>query len=697
MSGALFVGGWFSTIGGQPRGSIAKLSTSGAGAADATWKPNANNGIGSFLIDGSGTVYAGGTFTTMGGLPRMHLAKISSAGTVDPLWDPNPAGGFDRIEELAFDPITGDVYAAGTVQSIGGQPVSNLAKVSKSGTGAAIVGWNPHALGEVTALAVDAAGDVYAGGLLGSAGGQNRDVVKLSGTTAMADPTWNPLGPYNAAPSPYPGTVSSSPTYVFAVDPSGRLLAGGSFAYIGGLVKTGFAVLSGSGTGAADPAWPAVQTPGAVSAMVRDTLGRTIIGGAFSFMGDGLTIRTNIARLNPDTTLDTTWDPGADFAVDALVLDASNNVYAGGRFTSIGGLTRNFLARLSSTGTGAADATWNPNPDGRIGALALDMANGFIYAGGSYANIGGQARANLAKISVSGSGSADASGNPGPTPGFAVPTIDVLTLDGGGNLYVGGNVLTIGAQTRNGLARLSTSGAGTVDTVWNPNPTLTGADDHYVQINALTPDGSGNLYVGGGFNNIGGQARNNIARVPMSGSGAADATWNPNGSEFVGAILPDGSGHVYVGGNFSAPQQYGVNLTMGGAAHSFVARVFATGTGTADCHWIANANAPVSAFALDASNNLYVAGAFSTIAGSAHAGFARLIGTTTADCQLAITEVNDGIEPSANFPFSLSVRSEDSTGAGQSVVIDTVVSLSVASGTGTLKQHDLLPDQCRCL
>jgi Cadherin-like beta sandwich domain/Domain of unknown function (DUF5122) beta-propeller len=683
VSGALFVGGWFNNIGGQPRISIAKLSTSGAGAADAAWKPNANFGVGALLIDGAGTVYAGGTFTIMGGLTRIHLARISSVGTVDPSWDPNPTGGFDRVEELAFDPLTGDVYAAGFFSSIGGQPIFNLAKVSISGTGAAVTSWNPHANGEVTALAVDAAGDVYAGGLLGSAGGQNQNMVKLSGTTAVADPTWNPLGPFNAGGSPFPGAAASSPTYAFMVDPSGRLLAGGAFTNIGGLIKTGFAVLSGSGTGAADPAWASVQSPGAVHALVRDSLGRTIIGGSFAFMGDALTVRNNIARLNPDTTLDTTWDPSADFEVDALALDASNNVYAAGQFTSIGGLTRNFLARLASTGSGTADATWNPNPDGRVAALVLDAPDGFIFAGGSFGNIGGQARANLAKISISGSGSADATWNPGPTPGSSVySTIDVLTLDGGGNLYVGGNFLTIGAQTRNSLARLSTSGFGAVDPTWNPNPT-SAADARYIQIGALTLDGSGNLYIGGGFTNIGGQARNNIARVSTAASGAADATWNPDANEFVGAILPDGSGHVYVGGNFFGPKDF-VFLTIGGSTHSFIARVFASGVGTADCHWIANANGPVFALALDAGNNLYAGGVFSTIAGGAHDGFAELAGTTAADCQLGITAVNSGIDASANFPFSLTVQSQDSTGAAQSVVTDTVVTLSVASGTGTL-------------
>jgi hypothetical protein len=677
VSGALYVSGGFSAIGGQTRNWLAKLSTSGAGAADPQWNPNPNDVAYSLLIDSSGNLYAGGRFTTIGGLPRSHLAKISGsgAGAVDPTWDPNPKASFRLlVEKLAFDPLTGDVYAAGAFDSIGGQPITNIARLSSTGTGAADASWNPHANGEVTALAVDASSNVFTGGLFGNAGGQNRPAVKLSGTTAIADPAWNPLGPwqYQLALG-VPGVVTSAPFFAFAIDASGNVLAGGTFTYIGGLTRTGFALLSGSGQGAANPAWPSVQTGGTIRAMARDSKGRTVIAGSFSFMGDGLTVRNNIARLNSDTTLDTTWDPEPDFEVDALALDANDNVYAGGQFTAIGGRTRIGLARLAATG-GAADATWNPGPDGQIAVLAIDNGNGNLFAGGNFANIGGRARGNLAKLSLSGAGSADATWNPGASPGFMQPYIGALTLDGNGNLYVGGNYKSIGGLTRTGLARLSTSGAGAVDANWNPNPSQSGGDNYNV-ISALKLDGGGNLYVGGNFTSIGGQSIGYLARLSTAATGAADATWNPRANGNIGAFALDGNGHVYVGGDF---------IGVGGALRSYLARLFTSGAGTADCHWIPNVNWPVYALALDASDNLYVGGGFSQIEGNPRYGFAELTGSTAAGCMLATTAVNSGLDPSANFPFSLTVQSQDSTGLPQTVVADTLVALAVGTGSGTL-------------
>lgn len=693
VSGALYVCGDFSAIGGQSRNYIAKLSTLGVGSADATWNPNPNNWVGTPLIDSSGNLYVAGGFTTIGGLSRHRMAKISEAGVVDSLWDPNPTGvSYLRLDAMALDPLTGGIYVGGWFDSIGGQSIHHLAKLSSTGSGAAIVSWNPNAMGEVTALAADASGNVYAGGLLGSAGGQNRNTVKLSGTTAIADAAWDPLGAFDVEQGLLPGFAAYSPLSVFSTDAYGNVFAGGQFLSIGGLTKTGFALLSKNGQGAASPAWPSVQLGGVINAIARDSAGRTIIGGSFSFMGDGVTVRNNIARLNSDTTLDTTWNSPANNEVDALAVDPSDNVYAGGKFTVIGGLLRYRLARLAASG-GAADGTWNPGPSGNVNSLALDSSHGSLFVGGWFTTIGNQFRTALAKLSTSGSGLADATWN--PTPALSVynasPVIGALALDGSGNLYVGGSFTSIGGQDRISLAKLSTSGTGTADGTWNPNPSFGTETANNFGIVSLALDGGGNLYVGGVFSTIGGQARNHLARLSTTGSGAADATWNPNPSWAARAMALDGSGHLYVGGNFPGWNgSLGPHFSVGGAVRNYLARLFTSGTGTADCHWIANAaippsySDPISALVVDASNNLYVGGSFSQINGTQSFGFARLTGDTAEGCKLAVTSVNDGFDPSANFPFSLTVQSQDSTGMPQMVASNTLVTQSVATGTGSL-------------
>jgi len=71
---------------------------------------------------------------------------------------------------------------------------------------------------------------------------------------------------------------------------------------------------------------------------------------------------------------------------------SGTNIYAGGAFANAGGQPRNNLAQLDIT-TGNATA-WAPNPDGEIHALATSGTT--VYAGGFFQNIGGQPRNSLA-------------------------------------------------------------------------------------------------------------------------------------------------------------------------------------------------------------------------------------------------------------------------------------------------------------
>jgi hypothetical protein len=76
---------------------------------------------------------------------------------------------------------------------------------------------------------------------------------------------------------------------------------------------------------------------------------------------------------------------------------------------------------------------------------------------------------------------------------------------------------------------------------------------------------SGNtVYVGGGFSNIGGANRNNIAAIDAS-TGNATA-WNPDANDSVYTLAVSGN-IVYAGGDFSE---------INGQSRNFIARLHAT-------------------------------------------------------------------------------------------------------------------------
>lgn len=648
----VFVGGYFDHIGGQPRQYLAKLQGS-TGAADTNWDPHPNSGVSTLALD-TNNLLVGGAFTTIGGVGRNYLAKVAiSDGVLDTTWKPNPDGG---VTLLVVDGTS--VYVAGDFLNIGGQSRRYLAKLMAAGDGSADPAWNPQPDQFVSALAIDAAGNLFVGGYFTTIGGSSRHyLAKIPGIGAgTVDGSWAPalnsvvdvltvqgtdlyVGGYftavgNTARNLIAKLSTNDPSvvdsmwnpdadggvYAIAVAPSGDVVAGGSFATIGGQTRLGIALLTGSVGAAAPLSGLALASPGAhdtgwINAVARDASGRTMVGGFFDFAGDG-TRRNNIARFNADGGLDALWNPNAFGEISALAIDGNGDIVAGGNFSEIGNQYHRGIAKLSPSGAGEADASWNPaGADGYVSAIVVDGSD--VYAAGAFSSIGGVARNRIAKLADSGAGTVDPTWNPD-----ANEFVQTLVRDGG-SLYAIGLFTAIGGQARNHIAKLSTTAAGAADAAWDPSP------DGWVQ--AIAADGQGNVYFGGFFSTIEGQFHSAaIAKLAGSGSGAPDALWNPSVSAPI-VILVDGQ-DVYAGG-------YGGEL---GSAIKGLQKL-SSGDGAADDGWDPRPDIGVYALSIDGNGNLYVGGRFTNIAGQARWGYA-VLGPYKVD---VVSNTNPSVFPDA--------------------------------------------------
>jgi hypothetical protein len=593
----LYAGGAFANIGFNYYGGLAKLTRTGAGDADPNWTPYPNAPVRSLTLSGT-NLYVGGDFTFMGAYSYYRLARVNALGfgEVDLTWNPGVDTAISTITNtstVAAMVISGTNFIiSGSFTNVGGWPRNGLARMLTNFS-AADGTWNPAYTTNsgITALALSGT-NLFVGGQFTQIGGQlATNLARISMvSTGAAVAGWTPA---------LNGQVNSLLTE------SSWLLVGGSFNFVSNKIALGLTKLDQTTATLDDSFFCQVETPGAVYAIVQQPDGKVIVGGDFWLAG--FVIRPHLARLNSDGTLDTLWATATDGPVDALALGGpgGTNLFVGGVFHSIGGQSRNCLAKVDTGGTDLVDLNWNPftgSPTGAVYAVVTDNTN--VYVGGSSLGVSGQSSLSLARVSASGTGTPDP--NWTGTNSEADGPVYALALSQT-NLFAGGSFTTFGASNHTALAKFFTTGNGFADSNWNPG--VSGPTNFAVHALAVN---SSNLFVGGSFSNINSVARPGLARMNLSDPATVNVSWNPATNSFLAPVtniyaLALSDTNLYVEGNFGTNP---VNL----------ARVTSS-SGLPDTSW--SPNPLISRFAtvqqgaiLPNGADLFVGGTFQEIGGS---------------------------------------------------------------------------------
>ncbi len=577
VDGKVLVGGQFTTIGGQTRNYIARLDVV-TGLADS-FDPSADDFVLSIALQADGRILLGGAFTNIGGATRNRIARLDATSGAADLFDPNVSIGSVNTIKLQTD---GKILVGGSFLNIGGQTRNYIARLDPvSGVADS---FNPNANNFVETIAIQADGKILAGGGFINIGGQlRRRIARLDPVSGLADS-------FNPDPN---GDVFS-----VAVQADGKILAGGNFVTIGGQLRVRFARLD-SVTGFADSFDPNAGSDVYSIAVQAD--GKILAAGNFTTLepngGSALT-RNRIARLEPDGTVDASFNPNADFSVYSVAVQPDGKVLICGQFLLIGGQARNRIARLNKDGS--LDTSFDPNADSNAFSIAV-QADGKILVGGIFSTIGGLSRNRIARLNAD--GTLDLSFDPNATN-----SVLSIVVQSDGKIIVGGALTVIGGQTRNRIARLNAD--GTLDASFDPN-----ADSSVFSI-VVQPDGK--ILVGGFFTTIGGLPRNRIARLNVDGT--VDTSFNPNANDVVNAIAVQPDGKILVGGSFT---------TIGGQARSRVARLNADGT--LDPTFDPNSDGTVYSIAVQSDGKILAGGSFIVIAGNSQNRIARLNANGSAD------------------------------------------------------------------
>jgi hypothetical protein len=220
---------------------------------------------------------------------------------------------------------------------------------------------------------------------------------------------------------------------------------------------------------------------------------------------------------------------GANNRVLSIVSsDTSNDIYAGGLFTSIGGTSANRVAKWNGTSWTALG-----NGIGTTNVSEMAIIGNDLYVGGSFTTTGDNLTVNnIAKWNGT-SWSALGSGLNGSVTSMAV---------NGNELYVGGFFTLANGNSANRVAKWDGSS-------WSAlTDSVTGINGTSGQILTMTFDLSGNLWVGGNFPQAGGKSALFIARW----DGSNWFGFNVNTFNQVPTCMTvDNSNNLYVGGYFT--------------------------------------------------------------------------------------------------------------------------------------------------
>lgn len=277
-----------------------------------------------------------------------------------------------------------------------------------------------------------------------------------------------------------------------------------------------------------------------VSATLSD--GKILVGG--EFRRAGASAKNYLARLNPDGTLDTTFNSngaGPNGSVFDILPLPDGKIIIGGSFTIYNGNFKRGVARLNPDGT--FDTTFNNGGIGLFGTaqtLALQPDGKILVSGAAIRQYNGVTRFSLVRLNPD--GTLDASFTAPFASGHFVEEVDLLP---DGRIYASGT-FSVGSPARVNFARLNQDGS--LDQTFSSGGGRAGG-----AIYAQTVQTDGKILIGGAFVSYNGASRQKIARV--NGDGSLDQSFASDVPEIVSveyiAVEPDGK--ILVAGRFSFP------------------------------------------------------------------------------------------------------------------------------------------------
>lgn len=292
--------------------------------------------------------------------------------------------------------------------------------------------------------------------------------------------------------------------------------------------------------GSIDPTFSVSVSGGNITTIKISSDHKILIAGDFNYVNE--TGKNHMARINPDGSIDQTFDigSGTDNSISNFEITSDGKYLIIGRFTKVSGSSFNQLAKLNSDGS--LDNAFNPNAGFATGYDIKDLK---VDASGKVVLAGNFQSPEKRILRLDANGNLDTSFDPGTgfTSDAFFPEVKNIFINNGGEILALGSFSRFNGNQRVGLARLLPNGS--LDMSYNA--ALAGKPT----INTIEHQPDGKILVGGSFLTVQGEEQINISRLNSDGSLDLSFNTGTGADAMVKSIKVQEDGKILVGGEFA--------------------------------------------------------------------------------------------------------------------------------------------------
>jgi uncharacterized delta-60 repeat protein len=671
----ILIGGDFTSYNGTAINKIARLNANGS--IDKNFKSGigADNGILKIVTQSDGKILVAGRFTKYNDIPVKGLVRLNTNGSMDTTFGAGISDSMSSIHQIALLP-NGKIIVTGKARNFNGDFINTIETIRLTSTGQRDYSFQQCRF---------SVGDLYP--TINSIGIENDGNLLLAGTNqdgGSSVPYHGLLIRINTQGQ----ILTKKGTFwinSMAIQNDGKIMALGFDNPDWGIIKrrvvrlnkdltpdTTF-ILQDKNT-YADPSESSIQT------LSLQLDGKLIVGGNF-FELNGL-LASNIARLNPDGKFDDTFNQrrGCNGIVYASAV-SNGKIILGGEFSKYNYQPAYNIVRLKKTGDWDSAFNTGSGTNGKIYTIAV-QPDDKILIGGNFTSFNGHACSNIARLNTDGSFDKTFKNVK------ANDIVRKITIDKNDKIIIGGDFTSVNGTRRIAAARMLQT--GTLDDTFKPEIDSIGAvydcsiDNAGKVYLALNYKNTPEYYIESKvvrFNNNGTKdpvfysppsiffkinsisLTDNKSRLLVAGSGyySPSEFYPPKG--IVVKLNPDGTedtttfkkqalalyldkevrtinvlmdNRILIGGDFSINKTWMDHIGL------------LSSTGKVDQSFVGNANGNVYSSILSQNNKAVIGGAFTEYSGYVRNGVARINFDIYSELSIPIENIEIGFGISLN-------------------------------------------------